>query len=135
MTHTELLLLIQPYLPYAMWAAIGLAGYVVFALLLWYTTWIFYCAAMCFWWAGAQIKGDTVRWTKLTGRIAGWLNVTLNYAVISVLFLELPRRKEPNVSARMLRHYRHGPDGWRKRLAGHIGRVWLDPLDPTGKHI
>ena len=135
MTHTELLLLIQPYLTYAMAAAIGLAGYVAFALLLWYTTWIFYCASILSLWAGDQIKDETVRWVYLTSRIAFWLNVSMNYLVITVLFLELPRRKEPNVSARLLRHYRHGPDGWRKRLAGHLGRVWLDPFDPTGKHI
>ena len=114
------------------YAAIGLGGYVLYALLLWYATWVFYCASICYLWAGDQVKGETVKWAGFTTKIAWLLNVLLNWTVMTVLFLEFPR--EPNVSARCLRHFRHG-NGWRQRLAGHIGRVWLDPVDPSGAHI
>jgi hypothetical protein len=114
------------------YVAIGLGGYVLYALVLWYTTWVFYCASICYLWAGTQIKNETVKYAALTSKIAWYLNVLLNWTVMSVIFLEFPR--EPNVSARCLRHYRHGR-GWRQKLAGYIGRVWLDPVDPTGQHI
>jgi hypothetical protein len=112
--------------------ALALIGYLFYAGLLWYATWVFYCASMAFMWAGEQVKGETAPWAGMTANIAWFLNVLLNWTVMTVIFLEFPR--EPNVSARCLRHYRHGK-GWRQKLAGYIGRVWLDPVDPSGTHI
>jgi hypothetical protein len=109
-----------------------IGGYLLYAATLWYATWVFYCAGMAFAWAGERIQGETARLAKATTAVAFALNVALNWTVMTLLFLELPR--EPNVSARCSRHFRSG-SGWRKRLAAWFGRVWLDPLDPHGFHI
>lgn len=52
--------------------------------------------------------------------------------LITLPFLDLPR--ETTVTYR-LKRYRYGPDGWRKTFADWFARNFLDPFDPSGKHV
>lgn len=56
----------------------------------------------------------------------------LNVFWITFMFFDLPR--EFLVTQRLER-YKHGPDGWRKRLAAWWATNLLDPFDPKGIHV
>tara|TARA_R110000803_G_scaffold48216_2_gene100157 strand:+ start:2208 stop:2546 length:339 start_codon:yes stop_codon:yes gene_type:complete len=98
-----------------------------------YALWIFYLAVMSL----ARAKADK-KLTK-TALVLGYpilvvgyvLDAFVNIAVMTFLFLELP--KELTVTSRLKRHNKDSV-GWRKERA-----VWaepfLDPFDPSGKHI
>lgn len=62
------------------------------------------------------------------------LDVAVNLTIGTVLFgFDIPR--EWTLSARMSRHYVPNGTGWRSRLAGVLAVIFLDPFDPSGKHI
>lgn len=118
-----------------LYVAIGIGGYVIYAILLWWATWIFYVFTMGTVWSGHQISGTTKKLVEWNLMLAFGLNVLLNYTVMSVLFLELPKWGEPNVSARLRRLRRWSGLNWRQRLADKLATVWLDAFDPTGFHV
>ena len=61
------------------------------------------------------------------------LDLLVHWLVGTVLFLELPARKEYTLSRRLWR-LSNGPEGWRKRLATRIRTQLLDSIDPSGIH-
>lgn len=110
-----------------------LAGFIIYAVTLWTITWLFYLAGMGLAWSAHQPRDKAIeKPVFIVQYTAGVLSTLLNWSVFTFVLLEIP--KERFLSSRLLRHYRHGK-GWRQKLAGWMGRVWLDPFDPTGKHI
>ena len=110
-----------------------IAGYVVFSVLLWAATWIVYLADCATQWAAKRTKGTTSeKLARYINKIAIVMSTLLNVLVFTVILLELP--KEPLLSTRLSRHKRQGK-GWRQKLATYLGRIWLDPFDPSGEHI
>ena len=103
-------------------------AYAAGAVLLWGATWLVYLANMAVLHAGAKATWPT----KMVLWAAPVMSTLLNWLVFTLLLLEIPR--ECFLSARLARHFRRGK-GWRQRLAGWMGRVWLDPFDPAGYHI
>lgn len=61
------------------------------------------------------------------------LDLLVHWIVGTVVFLELPARKEYTLSRRLWR-LSNGPEGWRKRLATTIRHELLDSADPEGIH-
>jgi len=61
------------------------------------------------------------------------LDLLFHLVVGTVLFLELPARKEYTLSRRLWR-LSNGPEGWRKRLAIKVRAELLDSIDPEGIH-
>lgn len=104
----------------------------LFAVGLFYATWVFYLAIMNL--ARAKRDGKLSRVALVLGTpllFVGLLfNVALNALVMTVLFLELPR--EPLTSMRLKRHNQGA--GWRRRVAQWFEPL-LDPYDPDGDHI
>lgn len=63
--------------------------------------------------------------------IAVKLDVFLNWTLMTLLFLDLP--KESTMTKRFKR-YDSQSKGWRKNVVQYI-KPLLDPFDPSGKHI
>ena len=61
------------------------------------------------------------------------LDLLVHLTIGTILFLELPARKEYTLSRRLWR-LSNGPDGWRKSLALAIRTRLLDSMDPEGVH-
>lgn len=61
------------------------------------------------------------------------LDLVVHFVVGTVLFLELPAKKEWTLSARLWR-LSNGDPGWRQRLALAIRTQLLDSADPAGVH-
>lgn len=61
------------------------------------------------------------------------LDLLFHWTVGTVVFLELPARREYTLSRRLWR-LSNGPEGWRKRLALRIRTQLLDSIDPSGTH-
>ena len=110
-----------------------IAGYVVFSVLLWAATWVVYLADCATHWADERTKGTTSeKLARYINKFAIVMSTLLNVLVFTVILLELP--KESLLSTRLSRHKRQGK-GWRQKLATYLGRIWLDPFDPSGEHI
>ena len=98
-----------------------------------YLLWVMYLAVMSL--ARARDAGTLSK----TALILGWplfavgviFNVAVNWIVLSVAFLELPR--ETMFTSRVTRHCLGG-NGWRKRIACWICHDLLDAFDPSGRH-
>ena len=98
-----------------------------------YVLWILYLAVMSL--ARAREDGRL----SLAATVLGYpllvvgtvCNVLVNWTVLTVLFLELPR--EAMFSSRVTRHCLYGT-GWRRRLACFICHDLLDAFDPSGRH-
>lgn len=107
--------------------------YLLFAFVITYGLYVFYCAVM-----SIKRVRDMGKLTKL-GMAFGYptlvigllLDFLCNVFVMSPLFLELPR--ELTVTSRLKRHNR-SDSGWRTALARWFEPV-LDPIDPSGDHI
>lgn len=103
-------------------------------LLLPHTLWVLYLAVMCL--KRARDVGTLTRVAYILGLpilgIGLLLDFIANTIVLTVLLLELPR--EWLVTARLSRHI-HNDSGWRKKVALWIGVHFLDPYDPSGKHL
>jgi hypothetical protein len=107
--------------------------YVLFGAALWGATWVVYLADCAARWAAPLIKGTpSEKLANVVHKLAAFMSTSLNWLVFTVILLELP--KEQLLSTRLARHKRQGK-GWRQRLAGRLGDVWLDPFDPNGYHI
>lgn len=61
------------------------------------------------------------------------LDLIVHFTIGTLLFLELPARKEYTLSRRLWR-LSNGPEGWRKRLATKLREELLDSIDPDGVH-
>lgn len=61
------------------------------------------------------------------------LDLLVHWFIGTILFLELPARKEYTLSRRLWR-LSNGPAGWRQRLAIKIRTELLDAIDPEGIH-
>lgn len=102
--------------------------YPLSAIVLWAITWVFYLAGMAVLNAGSKATSPA----KVIAPIAELLSTTLNWYLFTVVLLEFP--KEKFLSTRLARHKRSG-SGWRYKIATKLGDIWLDPYDPSGKHI
>lgn len=108
-------------------------SYILFGAALWGFTWVVYLADCATRWAAPLIKDTpSEKLANVIHKLAAFMSTSLNWLVFTVILLELP--KEQMLSTRLARHKRQGK-GWRQRLAGRLGDVWLDPFDPNGYHI
>ena len=116
-----------------MTTALILAAYLLWAVLACYGLWVFYLAVMNL--KRVRDNGGLSKWATrfaypvlLVGYV---LDVLVNWFVVTVLLLELP--KETTVTARLKRHNR-GSAGWRKAVVQFFEPL-LDPFDPDGNHV
>lgn len=105
----------------------------LYALALFYATWLFYLAVMNF--KRAKEAGTLTRTALVLGYpllIVGLaLDALLNITVMTVLFLERPR--ELLVTTRLKRHAQTYT--WRGKFSRWFAEHLLDMFDPSGKHI
>ena len=98
-----------------------------------YFLWVMYLAVMSL--ARARDAGTLSRSALILGYplfvVGVCFNVLVNWIVLSVVFLELPR--ESMFTHRVSRHCLGGK-GWRKRIACWICHDLLDAFDPAGRH-
>lgn len=103
------------------------------AFLALYALWVFYLAVM-----NLKRVRDAGQLHK-TAAVLGYpvlfvglaLDIVLNWTVMTVLLLELP--KESTISSRLKRHNEVGT-GWRMHVVRFFEPL-LDPFDPSGDHI
>ena len=108
---------------------------IISAILYLYVFWVAYIAVMgCY---RAQLAGrltGAVKWLAyplvLTGIV---LDVTAQYTLATLLFLDWPRWGEYLVTSRLQR-YSRSPGNWRYRNAAWICDNLLDIFDPSGDH-
>ena len=116
-----------------MTTALILAAYLLWAVLACYGLWVFYLAVMNL--KRVRDNGGLSKWALRFGYpvllIGFVLDVLVNWFVVTLLLLELPR--ETTVTARLKRHNRDS-SGWRKTLVLFFEPL-LDPFDPSGNHI
>lgn len=104
-------------------------AYIVFGIVLWAITWLTYLSG----WTIMRAGPNAVGWqAKLVQKLGPIMSTSLNWFVFTIILLEFP--KETFLSARLARHFRRG-HGWRQKVAGWMGRNWLDPYNPAGFHI
>jgi hypothetical protein len=108
--------------------------WVLLALMLMPTTWLFFLAVMHL----KQVR-DAGRMPKFAERagtvllIVGLvLDFLCNVIAATLLFNEVPR--EWLVTQRLKRH-RYGPPGWRQLVAVWLAVNLLDAFDPAGIHV
>lgn len=98
--------------------------------------WVYFVAVMHL--KHMQADGKLTGGVKFMGYPALAVGLALDLAVHlvvgSVLFLELPARREWTLSARLWRLSNQDRDDWRKRLAIYLRTSILDPVDPSGIH-
>ena len=98
-----------------------------------YALWIIYLAVMSL--ARAREAGRLSLAAMILGYplflFGAFCNILINWVVLTVLFLELP--KETMFTSRVTRHCLYST-GWRRRLACFICHDLLDAFDPSGKH-
>jgi hypothetical protein len=97
-----------------------------------YLLWVLYLAVQSLITNRSKLSPWVVWLGYIPFAIALVLDVALNWLVLTVLFYEFPR--EWTVSDRLSRHKRKG-SGWRQRFSDWVGRMMLDPFDPSGTHI
>jgi hypothetical protein len=109
--------------------------YPVYGALSLYALWLFYLAVMNL--KRARDAGTMTRVAYLLGApilyIGYALDIIVNWFVMTLLLLELPRWREFTVTARLKRHAQG--QGWRKAIALWFAVHLLNPYDPSGKHI
>lgn len=107
--------------------------YVYYSMAALYILWPFYLAVMSL--KRARDEGKLTKVAYVLGApilYVGWtLDVLVNWFVITIILLELPR--ETTVTARLKRHAKYYT--WRGRIARWFALHLLDPYDPSGKHI
>jgi hypothetical protein len=97
--------------------------------------WLYFVAAMRL----RQVRDAKAltKWQRILGSIllceGLLLDLLVHVLIGTVLFLELPAKKEYTLSRRLWR-LSNGPDGWRKSLATKIRQELLDSIDPSGVH-
>jgi hypothetical protein len=98
-----------------------------------YLLWVMYLAVMSL--ARARDAGTLSRTALILGYplfiVGVAFNIAVNWIVLSVVFLELPR--ETMFTSRVTRHCLGGK-GWRKRIACWICHDLLDAFDPNRAH-
>lgn len=107
---------------------------VLWLLPLLYLGWVLYLAVMALY--RAKREGTLTKWTRALGypvlAVGLVLDAFLNATLLSIIFLEPPR--EWTMTARLKRHARHD-DKRRCRAIVQWFRQFVDPFDPSGKHI
>lgn len=107
--------------------------YLLYALGVTYTLYVFYCAVMNI--KRVQDAGKLTIVGKCLGyptlAIGVFFDALCNLTVMTVLLVELPQ--EFMVTTRLRRHMRESTR-WRLAVAKFFEPV-LDPLDPSGDHI
>ncbi|MDN8617883.1 hypothetical protein [Variovorax ginsengisoli] len=82
--------------------------------------------------AGQLTRGQTVLgYSALVEGLV--LDALFHFIFGTLIFLELPARKEWTLSARLWR-LSNGPPSWRQRLALKVRKGLLDSIDPSGVH-
>lgn len=98
-------------------------------------TWIQYLAIMNL--QRARDAGTLPRVAYIVGQpllyIGLLCDMLLNVVWITIMFGFDPPREF--LVTQRLERYKHGPDGWRKRLAAWWAVNLLDPFDPKGIHV
>jgi hypothetical protein len=111
----------------------ALLTYIGLSLAFTYGLWVFYLAVMNL--KRVHDSHGLSPWALRFGYpvlIVGYLlDILVNWVVVTLLLLELPR--EATVTARLKRHNRESA-GWRKSVALFFEPL-LDPFDPSGDHI
>lgn len=109
--------------------AIGL-----YAFLSIYALWVFYLAVMNL--KRARDAGNVTWPAKVLGYpllfIGLALDAFVNVVILTPVLLELPKRGEWLVTARLSRHIKG--QGWRQKFAQWICAHLLDAFDPSGCH-
>lgn len=107
--------------------------YLLWAMLLTYGLYVFYCATMNLKRLrdNNQLNGFNLILGYPTLLIGFILDFLCNVFVMTVLFLELPQ--EYTVTSRLKRHFSSGL-GWRCQVSVFFKKI-LDPIDPTGRHV
>lgn len=99
-----------------------------------YALWVFYLAVMAL--KRARDAGTLTKTARVMGTpvlfIGLLLDFLVNVTVMTVLFAELP--KEWLVTSRLQRHAKHDDKPGCMRVVAWL-RQFLDPFDPSGKHI
>jgi hypothetical protein len=98
-----------------------------------YALWLFYLAVMALKRARDAGQLTTVAYVLgLPMLVVGLaLDVLVNWFVMTLLLLELPR--EATVTARLRRH--KGDPEWRGKVSRWFALHLLDTFDPSGRHI
>lgn len=107
--------------------------WLLLGLLLFYPViWLFYLAVMGL--LGARAKGTLTTPARVIGYGILGLGKFLDFLgnlLATFLFFDLPR--EWLLSGRLSRYTKAG--GWRQGVAVYLAVNFLDPYDPSGKHI
>lgn len=131
---TQLLGLFLPMAREGM-AMLGAVPWLVRVPLLLWLLWVFYLAVMNL--QRVHKAGKLGRVALVLGLpvlVVGFvLDVLANLVVFTVLLLELPRRGEWTVTARLKRH--HGDTTWRARVAQWFETELLGQFDHKGTHV
>lgn len=111
----------------------ALGIYALCAVLACYGLWVFFLAVMNL--KRVRDEGKLSKWALRFGYpvlfIGLVLDIAVNWLVVTILLLELP--KESTVTARLKRHNREST-GWRKAVVSFFEPL-LDPFDPSGDHV
>jgi hypothetical protein len=106
---------------------------IVYPIAALYFLWIFYLALM-----SLKRGMDNGKMTKVAKILAmplyyfGWvLDILVNWSILSLILLEFPH--EYTFTARLKRHALD--EGYRGKLSRWVAINFLDPYDPSGKHI
>ncbi len=113
-----------------------LFGYLIASLLLAWITWIFFCCVMRLQQVkdAGQLKGKMLcAFAYPTLFVGLFLDTLVNWLVMTVVFLEFPQ--ECLTTSRLCRLYEPESNDWRSRLAAWLGNVFLNPIDPSGRHV
>ncbi len=105
--------------------------YLIFSVVLWTATFIFFLAVMKL--RDARDQGIlftlnwTVIWLAYTILFVGLiLDTLLNWIVLSVMFLEFPQE---TLSTSRVKRLKNKGSGWRQRLAAWLCKNFLTPFD------
>ena len=108
---------------------------IVFIALYLYAFWVAYIAVMGAY--RAHLSGRLVGVQRALAvplvAIGFALDIIAQYTLATVLFADLPARREHLVTDRLQRYMR-SPETWRGRVAQYICDNLLDPFDPSGDH-
>lgn len=113
--------------------ALVVLEWVGYGLALVYGLWIFYLAVMNLKRARdvGRLYGPAVAPGVFSLVLGYFLDFVVNVFVFSVILLEPPR--ETTVTARLKRHA--AKNTWRGAVARWFAANFLDPFDPSGRHV
>lgn len=113
--------------------------YVACSLFGLYILWVLFTAVMRLqemYRAGMLVfRANPLLWTLafVTLAFGGILDIAVNWFIFSFVLLEPP--KEFLTTTRLCRWYETAPTSWRGKVAKWFGDVFLNPVDPSGRHV